>query len=296
VVDPKQTSSATRAPAGAPPVNGTNGHAPANGAVPHGAAPAGAPPAAPAAAPSAATQAAPPEAAKRPSWGRRLIFLVILLAILAVGGVFAYRWYYDSTHFVTTDNAQISGRMVQVGPLAAGRIAEIRYDVGQRVAKDQVVARVYAPVPVGTTANGQPRLEFRQTEDAVVEVTAPVDGVVIARNANAGDTVPAGQSLLTLVDPRLLWINANIEETQVRKLRPGQHVDIHIDALGADVGGHVVAITPASAATFSLVPQQNLSGNFTKQTQLVPVKIELDQPDNRLTIGTSVGVKIRVAD
>lgn len=227
---------------------------------------------------------------------RRFILLALLLAVLAAGGTVGYRYYYDSTHFVTTDNAMLTGRLVQVGPLVAGRVAEVRYDVGQRVAKNTVVARVAVPVSVGTTVNGQPRLEFRATDDALVDVTAPADGVVIARAANPGDTVPAGQSLLTLVDPRSLWVNANIEETQVKKLSIGQHVDVHVDVLDVDLSGKVVAITPASAATFSLIPSQNVSGNFTKVTQLMPVKIELDQADPRLAVGTSVEVKIRIAE
>jgi membrane fusion protein (multidrug efflux system) len=118
--------------------------------------------------------------------------------------------------------------------------------------------------------------------------------VVVARSANPGDTVPAGQPLLTLVDPRQLWINANVEETQVKRLAAGQPVEIHVDALDADLAGHVRAVTPASAATFSLLPSNNTSGNFTKQTQLVPVKVELDQPEPRLSIGTSVEVRVRV--
>jgi multidrug resistance efflux pump len=220
-----------------------------------------------------------------------------LLAVVAVvgAGMTGYRWWLDSQLYVSTDNAQITGRLIQVGGTSAGRVAEVRYDVGAPIRKDTVVAAIYAPVPVGTTANGQPKLEFRQTSDALVEVTAPVDGVVIARNANAGDTVPAGQPLLTLVDPKQLWINANVEETVVKRLQVGQPVEIHVDALDATVSGHVKAITPASAATFSLLPSQNTAGNFTKQTQLVPVKIELDQPEPRLSIGTSVEVKIRVA-
>jgi multidrug resistance efflux pump len=94
----------------------------------------------------------------------------------------------------------------------------------------------------------------------------------------------------------MLWVNANVEETQVKKLVIGQRVDIHVDALDIEVPGRVAAITPASASTFSLLPSQNLSGNFTKVTQLVPVKIELEQPDPRLAIGTSVEVKIRIAE
>jgi multidrug resistance efflux pump len=239
--------------------------------------------------------AAPPAAARR-SPIRRILPLAILLALAIGGGTVGWRWYEDSLYYVTTENAQVAGRLLQVGGLAAGRVAEVRYDVGQRVGREQVVARLYAPVPVGTTASGQPRLEFRQTEDALVEVLAPIDGVVVARSANPGDTVPAGQPILTLVDPRQLWVNANVEETQIRRVRPGQPVAIYVDALGQEVEGRVLAITPASAATFSLLPQPNLSGSFTKQTQLVPVKIELPSVDGRLTIGTSVRVRIRVLE
>jgi multidrug resistance efflux pump len=237
----------------------------------------------------------PPAAPVRRRAGGRRLLLALLAVVAVVGaGTVVYRWWLDSQLYVSTDNAQIAGRLIQVGGTSAGRVAEVRYDVGAPIRKDTVVAAIYAPVAVGATANGQPKLEFRATSDALVEVTTPVDGIVIARNANAGDTVPAGQPLLTLVDPKQLWINANVEETQVRRLQIGQPVVVHVDALDVDLAGHVKAITPASAATFSLLPSQNTAGNFTKQTQLVPVKIELDQPDPRLAIGTSVEVKIRV--
>ncbi|HZR01448.1 MAG TPA: HlyD family efflux transporter periplasmic adaptor subunit [Chloroflexota bacterium] len=294
----------TEAPPGVGHPNGTtrpNGHAavppppPASAAAP--AAPAGGPPthAAPQPAP-AMSQAAPAIPAPKRGGRLKVVLFPLLLVALVGGAAVGYRYYYDSTHFVSTDNAQLAGRLVQVGPLVAGRVAEVRYDVGQRVAKDTVVARVAVPVPVGTTVNGQPRLEFRQTEDAMVDVTAPADGVVVARSANPGDTVPAGQPLLTLVDPRQLWVNANVEETQFKKLAVGQRVTVHVDTLDADLPAHVAAITPASAATFSLIPAQNVSGNYTKVTQLLPVKIELDQPDPRLAIGTSVEVRIQVAE
>jgi multidrug resistance efflux pump len=244
--------------------------------------------------PAAAPPDSPPSPARRRPRVRGLLLALLGIVALVGAGMTAYRWWLDSQLYVSTDNAQIAGRLVQVGGTSAGRVADVRYDVGAPIRKDTVVATIYAPVPVGTTANGQPKLEFRPTSDALVEVTTPVDGVVIARSANAGDTVPAGQPILTLVDPRQLWVNANVEETQVRRLQIGQPVTVHVDTLDADLAGHVKAITPASAATFSLLPSQNTSGNFTKQTQLVPVKIELDQPDPRLSIGTSVEVKIRV--
>ena len=233
---------------------------------------------------------------RRVSPVRLFVLVALIAAAIGGGGVLGLQWWNDSSTFVSTDNAQIAGRLIYIGTTSAGRISSVRFDVGQAVVRDQVIATLYAPVPVGMMANGQPRLAFRETSDALVEVKSHVDGVVIARGVEVGDTVPVGQSLLTVVDPRQLWVNANIEETQVRRVRKGQDVIIHVDSLNIDVPGRVAAITPATAATFALLPSQNSSGNFTKATQLVPVKVEISQPDPRLLIGTSANVRVRVRD
>jgi multidrug resistance efflux pump len=227
---------------------------------------------------------------------QRLLLAALAVVAIVAGGIAGYRFWYDSTHYVSTNNAQLAGRLVQVGGLAAGRVVAVRYDIGDRVARDAVVAVLQVPVQVGTTSSGVPRMEFRETSDSLIEVRSPVSGVVIARGAGAGDTVPAGQTLLTIVDPDQLWITANVEETQIRRVRLGQPVTITLDAMATDLAGRVVAITPASAATFSLLPSQNTSGNFTHVTQLVPVRIALEQPDPRLMIGTSAAARIRVQD
>ncbi|MBV9354930.1 MAG: HlyD family secretion protein, partial [Chloroflexi bacterium] len=77
---------------------------------------------------------------------------------------------------------------------------------------------------------------------------------------------------------------------------PGQSVTVHVDALNADVPGRVESITPATAATFSIIPTQNASGNFNKVTQLVPVRISLNLGNEPTLLGSSVEVKIKVAD
>jgi multidrug resistance efflux pump len=73
-------------------------------------------------------------------------------------------------------------------------------------------------------------------------------------------------------------------------------VTVHVDALGADVPGKVEAVTPATANTFSLLPASNASGNFTKVTQLVPVRISVNLGNHPLLLGANVEVKIKVAD
>lgn len=101
---------------------------------------------------------------------------------------------------------------------------------------------------------------------------------------------------MTIVDPTQLWVNANIEETNIGRVKVGQPVVVHIDALNADVPGKVEAVTPATANTFSMLPSSNASGNFTKVIQLVPVRIAVNLGNQPLLLGANVEVKIRVAD
>src|SRR5207302_7949072 len=124
----------------------------------------------------------------------------------------------------------------------------------------------------------------------------PVDGVVIAEPAAIGATVAAGQPIVTIVDPSQLWVNANIEETTIGKVKIGQQVIVHVDALNADVLGKVEAVTPATANTFSMLPSSNASGNFTKVTQLVPVRVAVNLGSQPMLLGANVEVKIRVAN
>jgi multidrug resistance efflux pump len=100
--------------------------------------------------------------------------------------------------------------------------------------------------------------------------------------------------VLQVVDLGKLWVTANVDEGKISRVNVGQPVDVHVDALGKDFKGTVMAITPASAATFSLLPQNNAAGNYTKVTQRVPVKIAVDYAGNMLFPGTSAEVNIQV--
>jgi multidrug resistance efflux pump len=119
---------------------------------------------------------------------------------------------------------------------------------------------------------------------------------VIAVPAAVGASVAAGQPVVTIVDPTELWVNANIEENNVGRLKVGQSVQVHIDGFNEDVVGRVEAITPATASSFSLLPANNSSGNFTKVTQLVPVRISVNLVGRPALLGSSAEVKVRVAD
>lgn len=105
---------------------------------------------------------------------------------------------------------------------------------------------------------------------------APYDGVIGNVAVQVGDLVSAGQRLAALVPVDQLYIDANFKETQIANLVPGSKVQIHVDAYeDHPIEGTVASIAPASGAVFSLLPAENATGNFTKITQRVPVRIKL---------------------
>ena len=229
---------------------------------------------------------------------KRLLLLVpILLIALGVATLLGYRYWYETTYFVSTENASVTGDLVQVGSLNAGRIVATRVDVGRPVREGQEIAVVAMPREVGGTGIGAaPRMGITGTDDSLVPVYSPLNGIVAARLGHVGGTVTAGQPIFYLVDPAQVWIRANIEEAHAWRVQVGQAALIHVDAINRDFYGQVDAITPASAATFSLLPANNASGNFTKVTQYVPVKIVVDARGVVLPLGTSVVVRIQVRE
>jgi membrane fusion protein, multidrug efflux system len=125
-------------------------------------------------------------------------------------------------------------------------------------------------------------------------ITAPEAGRVARLTAAVGNYAAVGQALMMFV-PRNVWITANFKETQLLTIRPGDHVDIKIDAYpGRKFWGHVDSIQSGSGTVFSLLPAENATGNFVKIVQRVPVKIVFDQPpDVLLGPGMSVVPTVR---
>ena len=235
----------------------------------------------------------PPVKSSRRRISRAVLFPILAVILLAILG-FAYRYYYNSTHFVYTDNAQISGSLIQVGALNAGEVSAVNTDVGQHVAQGQIIARVSVPMALSAANGGTAKLGFSNTENQQVDVTSPLNGVVVARMADPGSTVAPGQAIIAVVDPTRLYVTANVNETDVDRVKVGEPVDVTVDSLGLTLPGRVEAITPASAGSFSLIPSQNSSGNYTKVVQVVPVKISVDYGNLPLIVGSSVEVNIHV--
>ena len=129
-------------------------------------------------------------------------------------------------------------------------------------------------------------------------ITAPEEGVVSKKSVEVGQLVQPGQALMAVVPLDSVWVVANLKETQLEHLRPGQPAEVRADAYpGRVFHGHVESLSPATGAKFSLLPPDNATGNFVKVVQRVPVRIALDGPNDAaqpLRPGMSVRVAVRI--
>ena len=127
------------------------------------------------------------------------------------------------------------------------------------------------------------------------ELRAPADGWVTKRNVQYGTFLQAGTSIFSLVTTTV-WVTANFKESQLERMRPGDAVDVSVDAYpDLKLHGHVDSIQLGSGSRFSAFPAENATGNFVKIVQRVPVKILIDnglQPDLPLPLGLSVVPKV----
>lgn len=141
----------------------------------------------------------------------------------------------------------------------------------------------------------QARRDRQQVDVENRTVLSPLDGVVDRTFVNAGEFVAPGQRLLMVHDPKKLWVSANIKETEIRHVRIDAPAQITVDAYPDEAfTGKVVRIGSAATSEFALLPSANPSGNFTKITQRLNVKIGLDKPNDLLKPGMMVEVSIDI--
>ena len=161
--------------------------------------------------------------------------------------------------------------------------------------KQIAVLQTQRRLAVGQLEQVQAALKQAETNLARTAITAPTTGWVAKLLTAKGNYAQTGQTLMMFV-PRNVWVTANFKETQIGEMRPGQTVDIYVDAYPGHVfRGHLDSIQAGSGAAFSLLPPENATGNFVKVVQRVPVKIVFDQqPQVHLGPGMSVEPYVRV--
>jgi len=126
-------------------------------------------------------------------------------------------------------------------------------------------------------------------------IVSPIDGVISRTFAEAGEYLRPGQRIALMHDPNAIWVEANIRETEIGRLAVGQSVRVSVDAYpDIPFTGRVARIGQAATSAFALLPSPNPSGNFTKVTQRLPVRIALAQRDGLLRPGMMVEVSIDV--
>ena len=145
----------------------------------------------------------------------------------------------------------------------------------------------------------QAQLDQAKLNLSYTKIVAPVAGIITRKSVEVDQNVSVGQNLLTLVSLQDIWVTANFKETQLRNMRAGQPVKIHVDATGKDYDGRVTQIGGATGSVLSLFPPENATGNYVKVVQRVPVRIDFPDLKNEdanhlLRPGLSVEPKVRV--
>jgi membrane fusion protein (multidrug efflux system) len=197
---------------------------------------------------------------------------------------------YDTTQALAKESAANLSSARQKADADQSRIKEANAEL---VATQTSVAMELAKIQQAQADVNAAKLNLSYTK-----IFAPADGRVTRKSVEPGDYVQTGEALLAIV-PADVWVVANFKESQLKQMKPGEHADVEIDALGGKIfSAHVDSIQAGSGAQFSLLPPENATGNFVKVVQRVPVKIVFDQAlpaDHTLGPGLSVTPSVSVA-
>jgi membrane fusion protein (multidrug efflux system) len=190
-----------------------------------------------------------------------------------------YQQLFDANAGITQqqlDNASAAARSAQA----------------QLESANSQVAAARAGVAQAKAAVEQAELNLSYTK-----IIAPEAGLVTQKTVEQGEHISTGQPLLAIVPPEI-WVVANFKETQLNYMRPGQKVQIKVDAYPQrSLKGHIDSIQAGTGAVFSLLPPENATGNYIKVVQRVPVKIVFDEDANNLKMlspGMSVVPVVKV--
>lgn len=210
---------------------------------------------------------------------KRLLALnIVIILIVVAAGFVGYYFYNQSTLYLSTDNAQVTGQEIPISSPAAGKLISwsgtegSKFNVGATVGQLQVSS--------GNTVNR-------------INITIPQNGTIVQNNAMVNEFVGPDTPLANAFDMNNLYVTANIDETKIQDVKVGNTVDVYVDALpGTTVTGTVNSIGLATASTFSLLPSTSTNANFTKVTQVIPVTISLKSIPEELVPGMNVTVRI----
>ncbi len=158
----------------------------------------------------------------------------------------------------------------------SGIVTKEQYDHAQKALE---ASRAQYNIDLSRISTAKAQIGVIESQLANMSIAAPMNGVVAKRWVLTGDVVQPGQPIFTIYDLKNIWITANLEETKLGHIHLNDPVEIDVDAYpGMKFYGKVFEIGTYTASEFSLIPPNNASGNFTKVTQRVPVKISIGDP------------------
>lgn len=199
--------------------------------------------------------------------------------MLIVIGVVGFYFWNNATSYVSTDNAKVDGDQMKIASPASGEIKSLDVKQGEKLKKGDKVAEVAAQGEGGQSKE--------------MSIKMPKDGTIVKTDGMEGSMAQAGNPIAYAYNLDDLYITANVDEKDVADIEKGNDVDVDIDGQKATVSGKVDQIGDATAASFSLMPSSNSDGNYTKVSQVVPVRISLDsEPSKNVVPGMNAEVKI----
>jgi membrane fusion protein (multidrug efflux system) len=166
---------------------------------------------------------------------------------------------------------------------AQGKLSQARADLRSAETAPQQISMTRAKADA---ADAQARERKAQLDQAELNlsytvVRSPVTGIIGKKTVEVGQNVGIGQELVEVVPLDDVWITANFKETQLAHMRPGQPVEIKVDAYGRTWKAHVTNLGAGAGSVFSLLPPENATGNYVKVVQRVPVRIDFDRTSDR---------------
>jgi membrane fusion protein, multidrug efflux system len=186
---------------------------------------------------------------------------------------------------------------------AEGKLLQAQADLrSARTAPQQIsVARTRAEAADAQVKQRKAQLEQTELNLGYTIIRSPVTGIVGKKLVEVGQNVSIGQELADVVPLDDIWVTANFKETQLEHMRPGQPVEVKVDAYGRTWQGHVTNLGGGTGSVFSLLPPENATGNYVKVVQRVPVRIDFDRVSGKdfnaeglLKPGLSVEPNVRV--
>jgi membrane fusion protein (multidrug efflux system) len=186
---------------------------------------------------------------------------------------------------------------------AQGKLLQARNDLQTAETAPQQISLTRANAQAADAQVWQREAQLAQAEMnlSYTVILSPVTGIVGKRSVEMGQNVSIGQELVDVVPLNDVWVTANFKETQLAHMRPGQPVEVKVDAYGRRWKGRVTNLGGGTGSVFSLLPPENATGNYVKVVQRVPVRIDFDRTVGQqfnaealLKPGLSVEPEVRV--